>query len=69
MIWSLPISIAISSFNIEHYVEALNDGGSLLLSGFLEADAPLIEARAEELGLRGTNKMCDEGWVCLTFRK
>lgn len=55
--------------DIERYVEALNDGGSLLLSGFLEADAPLIEARAEELGLRGANKMCDEGWVCLTFRK
>lgn len=55
--------------DIVRYVEALNDGGSLLLSGFLEADAPLIEAHAEELGLRGTNKMCDEGWVCLTFRK
>jgi ribosomal protein L11 methyltransferase len=55
--------------DIVRYVEALNMGGSLLLSGFLEADAPLIEARAEELGLRGTNHMCDEGWVCLTFRK
>jgi ribosomal protein L11 methyltransferase len=55
--------------DIERYVAALNVGGSLLLSGFLEEDAPLIEARAAELKLLLTNTMCDEGWMCLTFRK
>ena len=55
--------------DIERYVAALNVGGSLLLSGFLEEDVPLIEARAAELKLLLTNTMCDEGWMCLTFRK
>lgn len=54
--------------DIERYVAALNGGGSLLLSGFLEEDAPLIEARAAELGLCCVGSQCDEGWMCLTFR-
>jgi ribosomal protein L11 methyltransferase len=54
--------------DIERYVAALNVGGSLLLSGFLEEDAPLIEARAAELGLCCVGSQCDEGWMCLTFR-
>lgn len=55
--------------DIERYVAALKSGGSMLLSGFLTEDAPLIEARAAELNLSLTNSMCDEGWMCLTFRK
>lgn len=51
------------------YATLLSSGGSLLLSGFLEEDVPLIEERATELGLRRVGQLCDEGWVCLTLIK
>ena len=55
--------------DIAQYVALLNDGGSLLLSGFLEEDVPLIVARAEELGLRYRATLHDEGWVALILIK
>lgn len=55
--------------DIERYVALLNDGGSLLLSGFLLDDVPIIVARAEELGLSLKRTLRDEEWVALSLTK
>ena len=55
--------------DMPHYVEALNEGGELIMSGILEGDIEVIRARAEELGL--TYKGCDlkDGWVAVVTCK
>lgn len=55
--------------DIERYVALLNDGGSLLLSGFLLDDVSDIVARAEELGLSLKRTLRDEEWVALSLTK
>lgn len=55
--------------DIERYVALLNDGGSLLLSGFLLDDVPIIVARAEELGLCLKRTLRDEEWVAISLTK
>lgn len=55
--------------DIERYVALLNDGGSLLLSGFLSDDVSDIVARAEELGLSLKRTLHDEEWVALSLTK
>lgn len=55
--------------DIERYVALLNDGGSLLLSGFLLDDVSDIVARAEELGLCLKRTLRDEEWVALSLTK
>ena len=51
------------------YVRSLRRGGTLLLSGFFEADVPMLQTAAAALGL--TPDGCDarEGWSLLAFRK
>ena len=55
--------------DIDRYVEALNDGGKLLLSGFLVEDITDITTSASELGLCPIAQSEEEGWVCLVFKK
>lgn len=55
--------------DIERYAALLNDGGSLLLSGFLLDDVSVIVARAEELGLCLKRTLHDEEWVALSLTK
>lgn len=55
--------------DIDRYVEALNDGGKLLLSGFLVEDIADITTAASERGLCPIAKSEEEGWVCLVFKK
>ena len=51
------------------YVAILNEGGSMLLSGFLVDDvAPIIEA-VTGYGLKHTATLEDGEWRCLTFVK
>lgn len=45
------------------YVRALKPGGTILFSGFLEVDIPVIRRRTEELGLRPGVSMLKEGWA------
>ncbi|MCM1300489.1 MAG: 50S ribosomal protein L11 methyltransferase [Alistipes senegalensis] len=42
--------------------------GVLLMSGFLEADVPILVAAAAEHGLRHTATCVRDGWVMLQFR-
>ena len=55
--------------DIDRYVEALNDGGKLLLSGFLVEDIADITTAASERGLCPIAQSEEEGWVCLVFKK
>ena len=55
--------------DIERYVTLLNDGGSLLLSGFLLDDVSVIVERAEELGLSLRRTLRDEEWMALSLTK
>lgn len=55
--------------DIDRYVEALNEGGKLLLSGFLVEDIADITTAASERGLCPIAQSEEEGWVCLAFNK
>ncbi len=44
------------------YAAALNEGGDLVMSGFLEEDLPIIIARAAELGLTHVKTASRDGW-------
>lgn len=52
-----------------HYVNALAQGGSLLLSGFYQADEEALIARASELGLALKSKKTKDNWSALQLVK
>ena len=51
------------------YARSLRRGGTLLVSGFYDADAPAIIDAASALGLSLTGSSTREGWSCLEFIK
>lgn len=51
------------------YAAALDAGGDLLMSGFLEQDVPVITACAGELGLRTVATAEKDGWMMVHVRK
>ena len=55
--------------DIARYEAALNDGGTLLLSGFLEGDVEDILAAANTLNLKLVTKLQEEEWVALKLTK
>jgi ribosomal protein L11 methyltransferase len=55
--------------DIDRYTAALNEGGKLLLSGFLTEDIADITTAVTERGLRPIAQSEEEGWVCLVFEK
>lgn len=54
--------------DMERYAAVLNPGGTLLLSGFYQADEGALIARANELGLTFTDKKTRDGWSSLQLR-
>jgi ribosomal protein L11 methyltransferase len=50
------------------YAAVLNAGGTLLLSGFYEADEAALVARAGELGMTLKGKKNRDGWSALQLR-
>lgn len=54
--------------DMDKYVAVLNAGGTLLLSGFYEADEGALIARANELGMILKNKKNRDGWSALQLR-
>lgn len=46
----------------------MKQGAQLILSGFYEADVPMIEAAAKEHGLSLCDVVTDEEWVCALFK-
>lgn len=55
--------------DIDRYVEALNEGSKLLLSGFLVEDIADITTAVSVRGLCPIAQSEEEGWVCLVFKK
>lgn len=49
------------------YVESLNEGGDIYLSGFYSEDIPLIEKKCEELKLRYVEHFERNNWVAVKF--
>ena len=55
--------------DMERYTAVLNVGGTLLLSGFYEADEGVLIARANELGMTLKSKKNRDGWSALQLMK
>ncbi len=55
--------------DIDSYAEHLEPGGTLLLSGFYEADIPLVESAMNRVGITLEEKRVRDGWVALRGRK
>tara|TARA_B100001142_G_scaffold330275_1_gene397536 strand:- start:14696 stop:15529 length:834 start_codon:yes stop_codon:yes gene_type:complete len=55
--------------DINNYVELLNDGSDILLSGFLEEDTSLILEKSEQLGLKLVDLKNNNKWQMLHLRK
>lgn len=53
--------------DMQQYVDCLNPGGILLLSGFYEEDIPAIDASCVGKGLRFVKKHTRNNWVSLKY--
>ncbi|WP_207436263.1 50S ribosomal protein L11 methyltransferase [Sabulibacter ruber] len=51
------------------YVQLLVPGGPLVLSGFYTEDLPILQERAQELGLTFESSRTKNNWVSAIFRK
>ncbi len=51
--------------DIDSYAEHLEPGGTLLLSGFYEADIPLVESAMNHVDITLEEKRVRDGWVAL----
>lgn len=51
------------------YLEIMNAGAVLIISGFYEEDVKLLDEKANTLGLVKTSQKTDNHWCCLTFIK
>ena len=51
--------------DMDKYAAVLNAGGTLLLSGFYEADEPALIAKANSLGMTLKSKKTRDGWSAL----
>lgn len=54
--------------DMPRYAAALNPGGSLLLSGFYEADEGALIAKANTLGMTLKSKKSRDGWSAIQLR-
>lgn len=54
--------------DMDRYAAVLNPGGSLLLSGFYEADEGVLIAKANTLGMTLKSKKNRDGWSALQLR-
>lgn len=55
--------------DIDIYGACLNDGGTLLLSGFYAEDIPLLDKKAVALGMSLQNQLERNKWVSLRYLK
>ncbi len=56
-------------YDIATYSHALREGGSIILSGFYEEDAPKITSIAELNGLKFVSEKVIDKWICLKLKK
>lgn len=55
--------------DMKQYVDCLNTGGTLFLSGFYTEDIPVIDASCTENGLTYVKKFERNNWVALKYNK
>ncbi|MFR9634138.1 MAG: 50S ribosomal protein L11 methyltransferase [Rikenellaceae bacterium] len=55
--------------DLPRYATALEEGGVLLISGFLEQDVEILQARAREVGLTPVAERVRDGWVAMRIDK
>jgi ribosomal protein L11 methyltransferase len=53
--------------DIPAYSQSLNEGGKLFVSGFYSEDLPIIEAKANEVGLTIMSNRVENNWVAACF--
>ena len=51
------------------YLEMMNVGSVLIVSGFYEEDVKQLDEKARSLGLMKTSKKTDNHWCCMTYVK
>lgn len=54
--------------DMKAFCSVLNNGGSLILSGFYESDIPVLLEKAETLGLHESQRLVDNNWACLVLK-
>ena len=71
-----PFDFVIANINrnilladLDKYENRLNKGGQLAMSGFYTEDIPLIQKKAEELGLKLLRVNEKNNWACTVFEK
>ncbi len=55
--------------DMKSYVDVLNSGGQLLLSGFYESDVPVLEKAGKELGMKPYRMETKDSWAALIWNK
>lgn len=55
--------------DMPHFMEVLAQKGIMVLSGFYEADAPMLMEKARELNLEIVSSKVDNKWCCLCLKK
>ncbi len=51
------------------YAAALNAGGALIISGFYSTDVPILQKKAEEVGLKLIAQKSDDDWTMCVLEK
>lgn len=71
-----PFDVIIANINrnilladMPRYVERMNPGGTLLMSGFYVEDIPVLQAEAERLGLHFVHHRENNRWAALRFTR
>ena len=71
-----PFNLIIANINrnillhdMDAYTAVLAPSGTLLLSGFYESDVPVLQQRAQELGLALVGKKVRDGWCALQLSR
>ena len=55
--------------DMERFVSVMNNGATLILSGFYESDIPLLKEKAKSLGLTHEQTRQDADWACMVLQK
>lgn len=71
-----PADVVVANINrnviladIARYAAAMRPGATLLLSGFYEADCPMVEEAAIAVGLEPCGRTTRDSWACVELRK
>jgi ribosomal protein L11 methyltransferase len=71
-----PYDVVIANINrnilqadMPSFVSVMNHKAKLILSGFYEKDAKLLETQAETLGMKLDCKNIDDNWCCIVLEK